>query len=139
VLPNAFIGATRKPTEKQLAGALGPAKGVWDRLLTDLASQFGVTGQEWKSYSPKAGWGLRVLRGKRTILWLAPCPGAIRAAVILGDRAVQAARASKLPKRVLRVIETATRYPEGTAVRIEFKSAKDIGTISRLAEIKLAH
>jgi hypothetical protein len=139
VLPNAFIGATRKPTEKQLAAALGPAKGVWDRLLTDLARRFGVTGREWKSYSAKAGWSLRLMRGKRTILWLAPCRGAIRAAVILGDRAVEAARESGLPKRVLAALDAATRYPEGTAVRFEFKTATGIGTITRLAEIKLAH
>ena len=59
--------------------------------------------------------------------------------LILGDRAVQAARESKPPKRVLALLESATRYPEGTAVRLEFKSAKAIATISRLAEIKLAH
>jgi uncharacterized protein DUF3788 len=138
VLPNAFIGATRKPTEKELAAALGSAKPVWDGLLSKL-DQLGVTSQEWKSYSAKAGWSLRLLRGKRTILWLAPCPGAIRTAVILGDRAVQAARDSKLPKRVLRILDTATRYPEGTAVRIEFRSARDVATVIRLAEIKLAH
>jgi len=138
MLPNAFAAAARKPTEKQLATALGPAKAVWDALLTELG-QLGMTGQEWKSYSTKAGWSLRLFRGKRTILWLAPCPRAIRAAVILGDRAVEAAREARLPKRVLRLIDTATRYPEGTAVRIEFKSAREIGSVTRLAAIKLAH
>ena len=139
MLPNAFIGATRKPTDAQLAAALGPAKAVWDSLLTELAERLGVTGQEWKSYSAKAGWSLRLMRRKRTIVWLGPCRGVIRVAFVLGDKAVQAAREAKLPKRVLKLIDAATRYPEGTAVRIEFKSAREIRTVTRLAEIKLAH
>ena len=138
MLPNAFIGEPRKPTDKQLATALGAAKAVWDQLLANLA-ELGATGQEWKSYSPKAGWSLRLKRKERTIVWLAACPCAIRVAFILGDRAVEAAREAKLPARVTKALDTATRYPEGTAVRIETKSARDIVAIIKLAQIKLAH
>jgi hypothetical protein len=138
MLPNAFIGEPRKPTDKQLATALGPAKAVWDQLLANLA-ELGATGQEWKSYSPKAGWSLRLKRKERTIVWLGPCPGIVRVAFILGDRAVEAAREAKLPARVTKALDTATRYPEGTALRIETKNARDITTIIKLAEIKLAH
>lgn len=138
MLPNAFIGEPRKPTDKQLAAALGPAKAVWDQLLAKLA-EFGATGQEWKSYSPKAGWSLRLKRKERTIVWLGPCPGIVRVAFILGDRAVETAREAKLPARVTKALAAATRYPEGTALRIETKSARDVATIIKLAEIKLAH
>ena len=51
--------------------------------------------------------------------------------------AVKAARQSKLPKSVAKVIEDAPRYPEGTGVRLTVKAAKDLGAIRKLAIIKL--
>ena len=139
MLPNAFIGKPKKPTEAELAAALGPAKPVWDQLVADLAEQYDVTGQEWNSYSLKAGWSLRLKRKERTILWVRPCRGSFRVAVILGDKAVQAARQSKLPQRVIKMINEARRYAEGTGIRMEMKKPKDIEIVKQLAAIKLAH
>ncbi len=137
--PNAFIGKRKKPTVAELAAALGPAKAVWDQLLAVLARDCGANLQEWNSYSPKAGWSLRVKRKARTIVWMAPCPGCFRAAFILGDRAMQAARQSNWPKRVIKAMDEAPKYPEGTGIRLKVKSSRDIGTLKKLAAIKLAN
>lgn len=137
MLPNAFIGKTKKPTDEELAAALGPAKALWDQLVADLAHENGVDVQEWSSYSPKAGWALRLKRKKRTIVWLSPCQGSFRVMFILGDRAVKAARQSKLPQRVIKIIDEAPRYPEGTGIRMNMKGPKDIAVVKKLAVIKL--
>jgi len=137
VLANAFIDKPKKPTEEELAAALGPAKTMWDRLVADLAEQNGVDVQEWSSYSRKAGWSLRLKRKKRTIVWLAPCRGCFRVAFIFGDKAMNAARECQLPQRVIKILKEAPRYPEGTGVRIEVKGAKDIDVLKKLAAIKL--
>jgi len=139
MLANAFIGKKDKPTEKELATALGPAKKLWDQLLADLAEQHDTGIQEWNSYSIKAGWALKVKHGTRTILYLSPSQGAFRASFALGDKAVAAARKSDLPSGVLKIIAEAKRYAEGTAVRIDVKAAKDIPVIETLAGIKLEH
>lgn len=136
---NAFIGKAKKPTEEELAAALGPAKAVWDRFIAGLAEENGVDVQEWNSYSRKAGWSLRLKRKKRTIVWLAPCLGCFRVAFILGDKAMKAARECALPARVVKILEEAPKYPEGTGVRIAVKGAKDIALLKKLAEIKLAN
>ena len=135
--PNAFINKPKQPTNAELAAALGPAKAAWDQLLADLAQEYGANVREWNSYSLKAGWSLRVKRKARTIVWLAPCPGAFRVAFILGDKAVLAAQEAKLPKRILKIISEAPKYTEGTGVRLEVKSSKDIATLKKLAAIKL--
>ena len=136
---NAFINQPKPPSDAALAAALGPAKSVWDQFLAGLDQEFGVNVQEWNSYSPKAGWALRVKRKKRTIVWLAPCLGCFRVAFIFGDKAMQAARQSKWPKRVIKVMAEAPKYPEGTGIRLEIKSSRDIGTLKKLAAIKLAN
>ena len=133
--PNAFIGRTKPPTDEELSTELGAARVLWDELLTELALPL----QEWNSYSPKAGWSLKVKLKKRTIVYLAPCHGSFRVAFVLGDKAVEAARQSKLPKAVLKILDEAPRYPEGTGVRLEIAARRDLAAVKKLAEVKLAN
>lgn len=135
--PNAFIGRAEKPTDADLANVLGPTKVLWDELLADLAATHGVTIQEWNSYSVKAGWSLRLKRGKRTIVWMAPCEGCFRVAFVLGDKALLAARECGLSVRARQALDEAQRYPEGTGVRLHIKGPKDIPAVKKLAVVKL--
>ena len=57
----------------------------------------------------------------------------------LGDKAVEAARQSRLPQSVIKTINEARRYAEGTGIRMEMKKPKDIEIVKQLAAIKLAH
>jgi hypothetical protein len=137
--PNAFIGKTAPPTEEELAAALGAAKLVWDQLLAELDRECDVMGQEWNCYSPKAGWSLRVKRKTRTIVWLGPRAGSFVAAFVLGDKAMEAARAAKLPQRVVKLMEEAPKYAEGTGIRLAIKAPKDIPAVKAIAAIKIAN
>jgi len=139
MLPNAFIDKPKKPTAAELTAALGPAKALWDQLVADLAEQYDVTVQEWNSYSRKAGWSLRLKHKDRNILYLTPCRGSFFVSFALGDKAVEAARQSGLPPSVIKTINEAKRYAEGTGVRIEMKKPKDIEIVKQLTAIKLAH
>jgi len=137
MVPNAFIGKREEPTEDELAVELGPSKMLWDRLVGDLATERGVTIQEWNSYSPKAGWSLRLKKSDRTIVYLVPCRGCFRAAFALGDKAVQAACRSKVPPKVITTIKQAKRYAEGTAVRIDVTRPGDLAVVKKIAVAKL--
>jgi hypothetical protein len=70
---------------------------------------------------------------------MSPFKGCFQVAFILGARAVEAARESKLPKAILKTIEDAPRYPEGTGVRLLVKHSSDLPAIRKLAAIKLAN
>jgi len=139
-LVNAFIGKPAEPTEDEVAAALGPVKAHWDDLLARLASECGITEREWNSYSPKkAGWALRLKVKKRNIVYLGPSDHAFRVSFILGDRAVEAVRQSKLPKKIVKLVEDGKRYPEGTGVLMAVTSAADLPAIVKLAAIKMQH
>ena len=105
--------------------------------MTDLKKEGGLDGQEWKSYSLKHGWSLRLMRKKRNILYLAPSPESFHVMFILGDKAMTAVRACKLPKKFQKIIADAPKYPEGTGIRIEAVGPRDIASIKKLAQIKL--
>jgi len=70
-------------------------------------------------------------------VYLGPRDGWFLAAFALGDRAVAAAKQSKLPAAVLKMIAEAKRYVEGTAVRIEVKEPSDVAVVKTLARIKV--
>ena len=136
---NAFLGTTTRPSDSDLEKALGRAKPLWDQLAAELATEHAVTTREWKSYSAKHGWSLRLKRGKRTIVWLVPNAGSFEVAFIFGEKALTAIRQPAVPARVLRMLDEAPKYPEGTGLRFEIKTAKDIAVVKKLAAIKLQH
>jgi hypothetical protein len=135
-LPNAFIGEAKPPSSRTLLAKLGPSAAGWSELIAWL-TQKGIECNNWSSVSPRYGWSLRPLLKKRTIVWLGPCQDSFRVSFALGDKAVVAARASKLPKALLEQIANARRYAEGTPVRLIIKSADDLAPVRTLVEIKL--
>ena len=136
---NAFIGKTTQPKPKEIAAALGASAEAWKQLLDWFATEHGIAELEWKSFSSKYGWSLRPKLKKRTILHLGPCNGCFQVAVVLGDRAVEAARNSNLSKSVLKLLDEATHYVEGTGIRLLVKRPKDLAPIRKLTLIKLAN
>ncbi len=137
MVTNAFIGKSRKPTENELAVQLGASKVVWDELLAGLANEFDLVTAEWNSYSPKAGWALRLKRGERNIVYLSPGVGCFMASFALGDKAVCLARERKLPKKLMEIIDGSKRHAEGRAVRLDVKDPRDLAAIKSLVAIKL--
>ena len=134
---NAFIGKAEAPSDAELKTALGPAAALWKRLVADVTEECGVDGREWNSYSRKAGWALRLKRGKRVILYLAPGHGGFTASLVLGAKAVEAAHRGGLPPEVVRIIDASRRYAEGTGVRLEVHGAEDSQAVRKLARIKV--
>lgn len=137
-LPNAFIGQKNSPSEAELSACLGTSQPIWKELLAWLQLQ-GIARGDWKSVSPKYGWGLRPALGKRTILYLGPCDGCFRVSFVLGDRAVAAAKASDLPIKLQKDIAEARRYAEGTGVRVFVVKPADLAAVRKLVGIKLAN
>ncbi len=137
--PNAFIGKTAHPTPAELTAALGKTDELWDELVNWLAAELGVTDREWTCSGAKYGWTLRLKFNKRAILYLGPCDGCFRASLVLGGRAVQAARESVLSAPLQKLIDEAPRYPEGAGVRILVQRKADLAAVRKLAAIKLAH
>ena len=138
-IPNAFIGKAEKPTAEEISATLGSSAKVWKQLVNWLAEEQGVAIQEWKSVSLKYGWSLRLKLKRRTIVHLSPCNGCFRVVFILGDKAMKAARQSDLPKNVVKALDDAPRYTEGTGVRLIVKATEDLVAIRKLAMVKLAN
>ncbi len=135
---NAFIGKTSKPTEQEIAAALGPSAPAWSEFVQWMQEQ-GASTQEWKSDAAKYGWSLRLKRKDRNIVYLGPCNGCFRVSLVLGNRAMEAVRAARFSATVAQVIAGSPHYAEGTGIRLLVHEPRDLAPIRTLAAIKLAN
>ena len=63
--------------------------------------------------------------------------GCCRASFALGDKAVKAALDMGLPVAVVKMIKSAKKYAEGSAVRIEVREVEDVEVVKKLVQAKL--
>ncbi len=134
-----FADKSKPPSDADLATALGRAKAHWDRLLADADKLSAGAPAEWKYYSGKAGWTL-VLRGRsRNLLYLRPLDKRIAVSLAFSDEALAAAEQADLPEPLVQSIRESPKYPEGRAVRLEVAAARDVKTVGKLLQIKLAN
>lgn len=129
--------AASAPSPAILAAALGSSRPRWEELIEGLASEYPSLRREWKHYGAKHGWQLKLLSGKRSVLYLIPKQGSFVAAVALNDAAVEALRASRCPAALVHEVLAARRAPEGRPARVDVRAKRDLATVRELVRIKL--
>ena len=112
---------------------------MWAALRADLSSEFAPLNGKWSFSGTSHGWILQLRQKQRTVLYMVPCPGYFVASFALGEKACQSAHGSRLPTRVLEIIQHAPKYPEGRGVRLEVRNKKDLANVEALASIKMAN
>ena len=132
-----FTNKSVKPDDRSLGKVLGASYKYWEELKGELENEFGPLIEEWKFYSQKSGWTLKLLRQKRNLFFFTPCSKYFRLSFVFGDKAVSAIEKSDLPKRMITSLVDAKKYIEGRGLRIEVKSRKDVEHIITLVNIKI--
>ena len=136
---SAFADKARQPTDKDLRSVLDESYTAWVRLIELVSERISPISQVWGFTSASTGWGLRLKRNDRVILYMTPRKDHFLVSFALGEKAVAAARAHKLPAAVLKAIESAPKYAEGRGVRLEVRQAREVSALATLAEIKDKH
>ena len=136
---NPLTEKAHEPTDEDLRAVLGKAHGAWVRLIEIVADRIPPITQVWGFTSAKAGWGLRLRRKERVILYMTPRHGQFLVSFALGEKAVEAAHSTRLPNAVLEAIDAAPRYAEGRGVRFEVRHNREIPSLAALARIKHEH
>ena len=134
---SAFADKSKKPNEADLMKTLGRSGGHWKAIVDTVSADFAPLDLSWGYAGAAWGWSLRLKQKKRTVMYLTPCERHFIAGLVLGDKAVRAARRADLPKTVLQIIAQSKRYAEGTGVRIEIRNKKDREAVLALASIKM--
>lgn len=129
----AATDVTRPPSESEMAAALGDAYPAF-RALADRG---GDGTAEWRRYGKQSPWVLKVSQGKRTLFYARPDSGGLKVTVLLGGRAVEAALAGRVSKRLHASIRKARVFPEGRPVSVVIKKRSDLAKVEELVAVKL--
>jgi len=136
---SAFADQAHQPTDRDPRSILGKSYVAWIRLIELVSDRISPVSQVWGFTSASSGWGLRLKRNDRVILYMTLREDHFLVSFALGEKAVAAARTRKLPTAVLKAIESAPKYAEGRGVRLEVRQAREVSALATLAEIKNEH
>jgi hypothetical protein len=128
----------KSPADRQTAAVLGPARPVWDALIGAFRAEYGALTAEWKPSKADFGRMCVLKQKKRTVVYLTPEAGAIRVAIVLGERAARRALSSELPDEIKTLIAEARPYAEGRGIRFPIRAVEEIPTVTTLVAIKMA-
>lgn len=135
---NFFIGKTTEPQGKDMEIALGPTYPLFEKIVKYLVDVYPDFRPEWKHYSKKMGWQLKLFKGKRNIMFVVPLDGHFIVAFIFGDKAIGQVMESDLPDKLKTELQNVQKYMEGRVINITItEDTKDVGDIIKLIQIKL--
>ena len=124
------------PTDARLRTVLGRAYPSWEALIARVREHISPVAEVWAYTSASTGWGLRLRHKDRVILYMTPQQTQFLVSFALGEKAVAAAQATRLPRAIRDAIAAAPRYAEGRGVRMVVTSARQIPGLMTLVEIK---
>jgi hypothetical protein len=136
---SAFVDGATAPTDDDLRTMLGRSHAVWRTLIDTVGERIGPVTELWARTSKSTGWGLRLRQKDRVILYMAPQRNQFVVSFALGEKAVAAALATRLPAAIREAIEAAPRYAEGRGVRITVTSVRQVPALVALAQVKWRH
>lgn len=135
---SALDDTSREPSEADLRKALGVSRKRRAQLIQAVADRVGPVDEQWHAAGATYGWSMRLRQQDRTLLYLIPQAGSFLAGIVLGEKAVTAAHAQKLPAAILAAVDAAPRYAEGRGLRLPVKSAADVRAFATLVQLKMA-
>ena len=101
----------------------------------------GLIREEWKFYSQKAGWCKKILllseKEERNIIFLYPNIDCFTCVLVFGEKAVEVAEKSDLPKNIIDSILSAKQYREGRSFNVEIRTQQDFEVLKKLIDIKI--
>lgn len=121
------------PGDDELVHLLGRSRAAFQALTHDRA---GVT-CEWKRYSKKGPWVLKVSEGERTLFYVIPQASQFEVTVVLGQHATDAALAGRVRPELHAAIRSAEPYVEGRPVKVVVTGKWDLAGVEELVAVKL--
>ena len=134
---SALTDKSHEPTDPDVRKVLGKAYEVWSDLIDAVEERIGPVFRVWGYTSKTTGWGLRLKQKDRVILYMTPQTGKFLVSFALGEKAVAAAKSTRLSPTLVAAIDNAPRYAEGRGLRVEVSRKNQVPDLAALAEIKI--
>jgi len=124
------------PNDEDLENILKSSLNAYNKLISYLENEYAPLTNEWKFYSKKAGWTLRISNKKRNLLFLSPNEDYFLVTVNMGVKVSKMVLDSDVSDNTKDLIKQAKVYAEGTGVIIEVRNEKDLEDIKTILNIR---
>ncbi len=126
-----FIDQTISPTEQDLASTLNSSYNHFVRLK-DLTGQMV---HEWKYYSKKSGWVVKVHNHQKALFYLTPLANKFQIGMTLNEAEKSTLLSSMTDERKKTEIKKAHKYPEGYPLRFMVESENELNQVVNILNI----
>jgi len=128
-----------KPIAENVNSLLGNTATLWREFLEFIENEVGTTIIDWKFYTKKSGWTMKLLLKKRNFFFFKPQEDSFAITFFFGDHAVNAILESDFPKPIKEDLRNARKYMEGRGIRRVFTTIEDVEIAKKLLKIKLQY
>jgi hypothetical protein len=137
VPPDPMHDGSREPDDALLRSMLGKTMDLWKDLRSRMAGTYPTIREEWKFYGRKYGWNMKMIHGKRNLFFFVPREGGFMVGFTFGEKATEEVMRSRLSERLKKELSESRKYAEGRGLRVDVRSAGDLGVVKELVEIKI--
>jgi hypothetical protein len=124
------------PSDEDLKDVLKSSFDTFNNLVSYLENEYGSLKKEWKFYSKKAGWTLRISGEKRNLLFISPNDDYFIATVNMSVKVSKIALDSDISDNTKNLIKQAKIYAEGTGILIEIRNEEDLEDIKTILNVR---
>ncbi len=134
---SSFIDKAYRPSDAEVAAALGTAHTNWNSLVEEIR-KVGRSQEDFNFlYGKPYGWGLRFRLKSKLLVALYPNQNHFFVQIIIGLKQLEEADQAKLHSNSKEAIHDANPYPEGKWLFIKVESKKDIEDVKVLLKLKM--
>ncbi len=131
-----FVSKEQEPIDEMVKQALHLNFALWQDVIGYLKEQYGTIESEWKFYSKKSGWCLKIASEKRNLLFLLPCDNYFIATVNMGESVREKVLSADIGKKSKELIKDAKVYMEGISVPFSVHNEIDLNEVKSILYIR---
>ncbi len=126
------------PDDLKLNETLGKSFDLWVELKNVVKNEIGVVSEEWKFYSAKSGWTMKLIYKKKNLFFFSPYKKYFLISFVFGKKGEEQVLNSGVDERIKTDLSNAVKYVEGKGVAIEVRTKKNIKDILEMVKIKIS-
>ena len=127
------------PDHKALQEVLGRKYDYFKEIIDHVLETYEDSKEEWKFYSKKSGWTMKMMYKKRNLFFFKPYHGYFNITFVFGDKAAKAIENSDINEELKEILRNARKYAEGRGLRVKVTSKKHLKDIKKLLAVKVAN
>jgi len=125
------------PTEEIIFSHLADNKQHWQSLFTELHERYSEFEEQWRFYKDGNAWLLKIVKKKKTVLWVTVFDGFFKTTFYFGEKAEPIIMSSDLPENLKEQYRT-NKYGKIRGITVTPHSSDNLKEVFSLITLKLS-